>query len=631
MMISVLRHRRLHAGLLLALMLAARPLAPTAAPGDENEPVVYVGPDKTSESDYINGYHDGRLRPAIGVQNYQVLRANRSHPEWSDGLGWTYNHAPNLAYWNGKFYYHYLNTPFGEHVPPGMTMLTTSTDGKNWERPRVLFPVYTYADADAAPHSVPMHQRMGFYVASDGRLLAFGFYGINDGSGIGRVVREIYPDDDLGPIYFIRPNDTWDKGLNYPLYTASSDAGFVAACQAFLNDPVRRMQWWEENRFAKDAKDFFRVPLPGGKEPGKAFCFYTRPDGVLVGLFKSRWATLSRDGGQSWTSPVQCKSLTYGGAKIWAQRLDDGTYAAVYNPSDSAARHPLAVAVSRDGIRFDNLACVHGEVPVERYWGNEKRPGPQYVRGITPGDGHPPGKDLWVAYSVSKEDLWIARIPVPIRREVKGPVHDDFDEMEAGGVVAGWNVYCPKWCPVEVVDGPGPTGKSLMLSDRDPYDYAKAVRVFGQAQRQSVSFQAYVEAHPAPLDIELTSGRGDRHVQFRLDTDGTLKVRNGQGAPAVLTTVQTGVWHVFQVDLDAKARTFSLTVDGQKLANAFAFSAEGDAPERIEFRTGDYRMTDDVQKWKSGDEKKPGFDESNADEPVDEAVYYVRDFHTEIR
>ena len=48
-------------------------------------------------------YHHGQLKKVVGVQSYQVLRANHSHPELSDGYGWTYNHAPMLAYWRDKF------------------------------------------------------------------------------------------------------------------------------------------------------------------------------------------------------------------------------------------------------------------------------------------------------------------------------------------------------------------------------------------------------------------------------------------------------------------------------------------------------------------------------------------------
>ncbi len=607
---------------LMLCLLAASP-ALYAAPGDETEPVRYVGEVKSSNSNYTDGYHDGQMRPAIGVQNLQILRANRTHPEWSDGLGWTYNHAPMLAYANGQFYCQYLTNPNGEHIPPGMTMLTRSADGKRWTRPQVLFPIYGAIKPDATVEYQFMHQRMGFYIAPNGRFLTMAFYGPPDGDGVGRVVREIYPDDSLGPIYFIRVNDNWTGSVNYPLYTESKDTGFVEACDAFLNDKIRRVQWWEENYLAKDRDEFYRVSWGGEigrSRPAKAFCFYTRPDGAVVGFFKSRWVTMTRDGGETWSPLVQCKSLTYGGAKIWAQRLDNGQYALVYNPTDSMARHPLSIATSDDGILFDHLANVHGEAPPKRFWGREKRPGPQYVRGIVEGNGNPPGDDLWVVYSVNKEDLWISRIPVPVRWEVTGPVRDDFSRMETGGAVTDWNIYSPQWCPVEVVEFPSAADKSLRIADSDPYDYAKAVRVFEQAGRQAISFDLQVESAAQVLDIEVLGAKGERLVQTRIDTNGALLVGGRK-----IGALKTGRWVSFDITIDNPKQQFSIALDGKALISDAALMAAG-AAERIEFRTGDYRLTDDVAKYKSGSEDKPGWDEPGCDEKVPEAVFYLRNF-----
>src|SRR5438034_4457526 len=149
---------------------------------------------------------EGKLRPAIGVENRQVFRANRTHPELGDGFGWTYNHAPMLAWWNGKFYLEYLSNPTGEHVAPGQTLVITSLDGRAWSKPTVVFPVYKLPQGNPAM----MHQRMGFYVAPSGRLLVLAFYGQSPNpfkmGGVGRVVREAYKDGTYGPIYFIRYN-----------------------------------------------------------------------------------------------------------------------------------------------------------------------------------------------------------------------------------------------------------------------------------------------------------------------------------------------------------------------------------------------------------------------------------------
>ncbi len=62
---------------------------------------------------------------------------------------------------------------------------------------------------------------------------------------------------------------------------------------------------------------------------------------------------------------------------------------------------------------------MHGEVSPMRYGGNYKSAGPQYVRGILEGNGTPPDGKLWVSYSVNKEDIWVASVPVPVTSEVK--------------------------------------------------------------------------------------------------------------------------------------------------------------------------------------------------------------------
>lgn len=127
--------------------------------------------------------HDGGLSPVVGVHNIQTMRANRRYDLYHQNEnGWTYNHQPMMAYWNGKFYMHYLSNPVDEHVGAGRTLLQTSDDGYNWTAPEVLFPVYPVPDGftkdgvDGVAKNLDavMHQRVGFYVSKSGRLLAIG-------------------------------------------------------------------------------------------------------------------------------------------------------------------------------------------------------------------------------------------------------------------------------------------------------------------------------------------------------------------------------------------------------------------------------------------------------------------------
>ena len=269
---------------------------------------------------------------------------------------------------------------------------------------------------------------------------------------------------------------------------------------------------------------------------------------------------------------------------------------------------------------------VHSEVPPKRFWGREKRPGPQYVRGILEGNGNPPGDDLWVVYSVNKEDIWISRVPIPVEWDVKGPVQDDFSRMETGGEIKHWNIYSPQWCPVEVVDFPSRTEKSMMFRDADPYDYAKAVRVFQKAPQQSLSFNLYIESPAQVLDIEVVSAKGERILQTRIDTNREYLVKNGADSYSSVDLLKTGQWIPFEIRLDSQKRQFSIWVEGKQIVNEGTFSTDVGEPERISFRTGPYRLTDDVQKYKSGDAAKPGWDEPGADEKVTAAVYYIKDF-----
>jgi hypothetical protein len=337
--------------------------------------------------------------------------------------------------------------------------------------------------------------------------------------------------------------------------------------------------------------------------------------------------TYTKDGGVTWKKPFETENLTYDGAKIWGQKLDNGQYAVVYNPTDNSNRHPLSVAISDDGINFDKLSGVHGEVPVKRYWGWEKRPGPQYVRGIVEGNGNPPGDDLWVVYSVSKEDIWISRIPVPIERTVDRPVNDNFSSMETGGVVKKWNIYSPVWCPVRIVDFPNKRNKSLMLKDYDPYDYARATRVFEQAPRQRLTFDLYVKANPGSFYIDICDEKGNRLIQTVIDNEGIVNANNGSGKLEKVKNISSGKWITFTFDISSDEAKYDLFVDGDIYSRGHKFSGAGNAG-RIIFRTGDYRLSEKIQEYKSGDKFTPGFDEPNADEPIDEAVYYIRSFRS---
>jgi len=170
---------RLSIAALFSPLLAAL----SAQPGRPSEPVRLLSAGIDLQ------VHDGRLRPAIGVENIQVMRANRTHPDLADGLGWTYSHAPSLAYWNGRFFLQYLSNPFGEHHAPGQTLVVTSRDGRNWDKPQTVFPIYYLKPGPISGNEsgmAMMHQRMGFYVAPQRKIARAGALRTGAGSHGGK-------------------------------------------------------------------------------------------------------------------------------------------------------------------------------------------------------------------------------------------------------------------------------------------------------------------------------------------------------------------------------------------------------------------------------------------------------------
>lgn len=591
-----------------------------------NDIIQYTG-NEVSHADY----HDGQLRPVVGVQNVQVMRANRTHPEWADGFGWTYNHAPMLAYWKGKFYLEYLSNPVSEHVPPGQTLLATSPDGIRWEKPAVVFPTYLVSDSAHRNDSYPvpedlysvMHQRMGFYLAPNGVFLVLGFYGVclppksspNNGRGIGRVVREIKEDGSFGPIHFIRYNRHagWNEAnTRYPFYAASEDSAFKEACESLLQDKLATLQWWEEDR---SPDGFYAV------EGEKAACTYRLKDGRVVALWKHSRAAVSSDDGRTWSEVQDNPSLITAGGKAWGQQTSDGRYAIVYNPTPSGKnRWPLAVVVGEDGVRFDRLLCVNGEVPPLRFNGLAKDYGLSYTRSIEAADGTPPGGDMWVAYSANKEDLWISRIPVPIRHRVDTPVDDVFDDMDSGGPVRDWNIHSAVWAEVSVVPYPSERDKSLRLQDRDPYDYAKAERVFPESRKAEIRFRLLAEqSGGGQLFVEICDHRGYAPVRMWFDSDGAVKLWY-KGSEHTVCAYEAGVWYDVAIHVDAIEQSYRVSVG--ESSKSFRFIGPVLTVERIVFRTGPRRSgpTDESPAYVA--------DLPGADEPVEEAVYYINRLRT---
>ena len=518
------------------------------------EPILIIDGDEQSKID--SNLPDAGLPPVVGVQSFQVFRASRDVPELSDGRGWTYHHHVDMACWRGRLYVAWNSCEKDEDVWPSRELYSTSTDGRDWSDPVELFPQGL---------STPL--RMYFYRAVGDRMLAIAGLRTDtrdtDEDRKGQlVVREIFADHALGEVFILQGSGT------PPPFTSSRDAGFITACRELLADTVfleqqdrgkllgeRRMKW--HNAAAWPAGS-----VPGDSDKwvaGKAYSFFRRPDGSLVGVSKMGWTTTSRDDGRTWSQPLVPPTLVTGKAKVWSQQTRDGRYAMVYNPSRKN-RFPLIIVTSDDGVTFRDMRIVQGELPVQRYEGKFRSIGPQYVRGISKwaDDGsRADEKAMWLVYSMSKEDIWVSRVPLPVCA----------DETAAGGSM--WNFYSPKWAPATC------EGDEVRLEDRDPFDYAGATRVCREARNVIVAFDVLAEQSRLTLHVE-----------------GPGKFAGAEPARLAISPGAAGVWSSHSIRVESFHRITFRTGEPRGIGGSRPVSQGADRPHNpIAFRIRSIRVT----------------------------------------
>ncbi len=548
--------------------------------------IVIEGPEQ-SMVEPVPTLADAGLPPAPGVKSYQVFRASKVLK--TDEKGYTYHHHVDLAIWKGRLYVGWNSCEIDEDIWPSRELYSTSSDGVKWDEPREMF-----------PQAISTCLRIYFYHAKNGVMLMFG--GLRTGPSKtdeankgAMVVRRINEDHTLGPIFrtpappkppinkmvgdeAVPPaeqpqhpeQNKWTWGTSLAMFESSSDEAFKAAVQEMIDNRVfleqqdlgrllgnRRMKWHDPANW------------PGGKVPGdspkwvagKAYSFFIRPDGLRVGISKMGWCTSSSDNGVTWQQPDVPKSLVTGKAKVWSQKTCDGNYALVYNPT-ARTRYPLIVVTGKDGTHFGGMRIVQGELPIQRYPGADRSVGPQYIRGVSEwaddGSRHGEGA-MWLLYSMSKEDIWVTRVPIPIPPET-----NDSD----------WILYQPKWSNISADQN------GLALTCTDPYDYASATKIFGAKKKVEIGFDFTATGSGEQSIDVLTEFGSKRPVQLRI-VDGNLLI--GEEKISVAGKVK------ILLSIDVLSQKYVVKVSGVNKEYSLPFAEMADNIHRISFRTGSYR------------------------------------------
>lgn len=301
------------------------------------------------------------------------------------------------------------------------------------------------------------------------------------------------------------------------------------------------------------------------------------------------------------------------------ERTSDSRYALLYNPSPIGNhRWPLAIVTSDDGLSFDDMLVVNGDVPPRRFFGNHKNYGLSYIRGIEAGDA-PPDGSMWVTYSANKEDIWVSEIPIPISYQVNEPVHDSFNGLDEADRVPNWNIYSPLWASVAVAAIPSESDRSLELRDADPYDYAKAERVFPSCSAGEVRIRLMAkQVDEGQLYIELCDAKSSIPVRLCFEAGGMLRVLQA-GTWTALQQYDADRWYDLIIRFDTANQQFTVQVNGQDAPKSYHFSMPAYTLERLTLRTGPIRGEPHVETPLITD------DLVDPDEPVKAAVYYINE------
>ena len=248
-----------------------------------------------------------------------------------------------------------------------------------------------------------------------------------------------------------------------------------------------------------------------------------------------------------------------------------------------------------------------------RFGGFWKDYGPQYMRGIAEGIDRPENQ-VCLAYTVNKEDVWIAILPVPITgTETARAFTADFSKG-----YDSFTVYSPKWAPVTAEKG------MLRLRDFDRYDYAKAERVLYDAPKQIITctILPHQDDH-GELYVELQDEKGNPGIRLVLRERGELCVR--QTAVIPFYSYEANKPLTLKIEADCPSHRFTLSINGSE-TKEHLFMTAVDSISRFVLRTGAPRLTPTR-------EDAPSEDVTHilplADEKAQEAAYDLLAFSVE--
>ena len=189
--------------------------------------------------------------------------------------------------------------------------------------------------------------------------------------------------------------------------------------------------------------------------------------------------------------------------------------------------------------------------------------------------------------------------------------------MKDGEELNDWNIYSPLWCRVGVENYKNQ--KALALHDSDPFDYAKAERVFPELKEMTAQFTITpMQDQFGLLDIEILDSKGTACLRITLDSSGNILTKQGYRNKSI-GKYKTGEALTIKVMLDVVTRFYLVQINFKAGINNLCF-APVKSVERIVFRTGNIRRFPDADTPTDQD-----YDLPDANKKDKEAIYYIHD------
>ena len=341
-----------------------------------------------------------------------------------------FNHHPYLAKIENNLYACWDTQVRDENTSGQHGVFCFSRNqGRTWTVPRTLFPPLAPNIPASETIEPGAFQTSQGFCEIDNELFAISivdidskekFFRFNEVSRtrVGLLARKVFVDGSLGDIFWVS-GGLHTRTHDLPTF-AKGPKKLIEKIDTHLSQPANLLQLIFGPKIHPDSDDNHRMTEPSPP--------WQLDDGTWVRLFrdagsaiatsradveatKSRrnYVTFSADNGTHWSVPIRT-DFPDACARSNSGRLPNGIFYVINNvlpmSPKNGGRSMLAISLSDDGLNFDRCAVIRFISPRLRQKGKAKGHGYAYPHSVVMGD------DLWLIYSVNKEDIEVCQLSI---------------------------------------------------------------------------------------------------------------------------------------------------------------------------------------------------------------------------